>query len=102
MIHVIATVQVQPSRRADFLSEFHKVVPLVLQEPGCVEYGPTIDAVTDIGAQQLVGEDFVVIVERWASVEALKAHLVANHMTAYRQRVKEMVVVTKLQILKTA
>ena len=102
MIHVIATVQVKPGARSDFLQAFHRVVPLVREELGCVEYGPTVDADTGISAQQNAGNDSVVVIERWESVAALKDHLVADHMTEYRERVKDLVVETKLQVFETA
>ena len=102
MIHVIAKVQTVPGKRADFLAEFHKVVPLVLEEAGCVEYGPTVDADTDLSAQQRMGEDTAVIIERWESLDALKAHLVADHMQEYRGRVKDLVQQTTLEIYETA
>ena len=34
MIHVIATIEVQPGRRAAFLAEFHRIVPLVRAAAG--------------------------------------------------------------------
>ena len=43
-----------------------------------------------------------VVVEKWASVEALKSHLAAPHMTDYRSRVKDYVVSAKLQVLQPA
>ena len=102
MIHVIAKIKTAPGKRSDFLAEFHKLVPSVHAEAGCVEYGPTIDAQTDIGAQVPVGDDVAVIIERWESLDALKAHLVADHMVAYRDRVKDLVVDTTLEIYETA
>ena len=102
MIHVIAKVKTAPGKRAEFLEEFRKLVPLVLAEAGCVEYGPTTDADTDIGAQQRAGDDVAVIIERWESLDALKAHLIADHMTAYRARVKNLVENTSLEVYETA
>lgn len=101
MIHVVATVQVQPGKRVDFLDEFQQVVPFVLKEHGCVQYGPTVDADTGINAQQCLGDDFVVIIERWESVDALKAHLGADHMASYRERVKDLVAASKLQVFQS-
>ena len=40
MIHVIATIEVTAGRRNDLLAECRKIVPLVRQEAGCLEYGP--------------------------------------------------------------
>ena len=51
LIHVIAIVELHAGRREAFLAEFRKVVPLVLAEEGCIEYGPTVDLPTGIPAQ---------------------------------------------------
>lgn len=102
MIHVIATVELQPGTRDKFLAEFRKVIPDVLKEDGCIEYGPAVDAETDIAIQAKVGTDRVVIIEKWDSVPALKAHSVAPHMQAYRARVKEYVKGMELRVLSPA
>lgn len=99
MITVIATITCQPGRRAEYLAEFVKLVPEVLREAGCIEYGPTIDAQTDLPNQNR-NDDRAVIVEKWESVEALKAHLVAPHMMAFRPTVKDFVVGSELRILE--
>ena len=39
MIHVVAKIEVVPGKRDAFLDEFHRLVPEVLAEEGCVEYG---------------------------------------------------------------
>ena len=51
MICVIAAVEVAEGRRGEFLAEFHKLVPKVLEEEGCLEYGPMVDLPTSVGAQ---------------------------------------------------
>ena len=71
MLHVIATIQLAPGRRADFLKEFHALVPLVRAEEGCLEYGPTVDSPTSIPAQGVPRADVVTVIEKWASVAAL-------------------------------
>ena len=102
MIYVIATAELLPGCRDKFLAEFHKIVPAVLAEQGCIEYGPTVDAQTDIGPQRPTGADVVTIVEKWESVDALKAHLVAPHMQEYLPKVKDLVKSTTLHILEPA
>ena len=77
-------------------------MPTVQAEEGCLEYGPAIDAATDIARQGPLRENVAVIVEKWASVPALKAHLQAPHMLEYRERVKDLVKSVKLQILEPA
>jgi quinol monooxygenase YgiN len=49
-----------------------------------------------------MGPDRVTIVERWASVDALRAHDTAAHMLAYRGRVKEYIRGREIRILKPA
>ncbi|MFN0196338.1 MAG: putative quinol monooxygenase [Planctomycetaceae bacterium] len=100
MIFVLATIELVEGTRDRFLEEFSKIVPLVRQEVGCLEYGPTIDVVTDIPAQLPLRSDVVTVVEKWESLPALKAHLTAPHMQAYRPKVKDFVKQTKLQILE--
>ena len=100
MIRVLATIELAEGRRDDFLAEFGKIVPLVLEEQGCLEYGPMVDVPTSIGAQASTRENVVTVVEKWESVEALEAHLLAPHMIEYRKTVKEMVMGTELRILK--
>ena len=102
MIHVIATIELAQGRRQAFLEEFHKIVSEVCQEDGCIEYGPTVDVATDLGAQQPVRENVVTVIEKWESIAALKAHMSAPHMQQYRSKVKEWVLSTRLFILEPA
>ncbi len=99
MIHVIATVELAPGTREKFLVEFRKLIPEVKAEVGCIEYGPAIDAETDIPIQFKIGPDKVTIIEKWEDAAALKAHGVAPHMQAYRARVKGFVRGMELRVL---
>lgn len=100
MIHVLATVELKPGTREKFLAELKHIVPLVRAEAGCLEYSPTVDAETTLPTQGDLRNDVVVIVERWESMEALEAHLIAPHMMEYRPKVREFVVRVGLQILE--
>ncbi len=102
MIHVIATVELAPGTRDKFLTEFRKLIPDVRAEVGCIEYGPAIDAETEIAIQFKLGADRVVVIEKWETVAALKAHGVAPHMQAYRARVKDYVRGMELRVLAPA
>jgi len=99
MIHVLALIETAPGHRDDFLKEFAQVTIPVRQEVGCIEYGAAVDAVTDLPQQQSLGDNFVLIVEKWKSLDHLKAHLVAPHMTDYRVRIKPFVQSVRLQVL---
>ncbi len=100
MIYVIATIELKPGTREAFLAEFNKNVRNVRAEKGCLEYGPTVDVKTDIQAQIPLRENVVTIMEKWESLQALRAHLGAPHMAMYRERVKDYVAGTTLQILE--
>jgi quinol monooxygenase YgiN len=102
MIHVVATIELNHGKREAFLAEFRTLVPLVRAEDGCIEYGPTVDAVTDITAQLTPRPDVVVVVEQWESVEHLKRHLGAPHMADYRERVEGLVAGMTLVVLSPA
>ncbi len=102
MIHVLATITIVPGMRDAFLAEFFRLVPLVQGEAGCLEYGPTVDVPSGLAAQGPIRDNVVTVVEKWASLDALQAHLQAPHMSDYRVRVKDMVNGVQLQVLRPA
>lgn len=89
MIHVIATITAKPGKRAELLAEFNRNVPAVRAEDGCIEYRPTVDVASGLMVQGPLRDDVILVIEKWASLEALKAHTQAPHMAEYRVRVKE-------------
>jgi quinol monooxygenase YgiN len=101
MIHVIATIETAKGRRDDFLAAFNELVPDVLAEDGCIEYGPTIDVATAL-SNDPVRENLVTVVEKWESVDALHSHLKAPHMVRYRDRVKDIVISISIRVLEPA
>lgn len=102
MIHVLATISLAPGKREDFLAEFRKIIPQVHAEQGCIEYGPAVDADTGMDAQHKIGNDCVMVIEKWDDVAALKAHSTAPHMLEYRAKVKEFVRSTEIRVLDPA
>lgn len=100
MIYVIATIEVKAGKREAFLAEFHRNMPKVHAEKGCIEYRPAVDLKTDIKAQVPRRENVVTAVEKWEDLEALQAHLHAPHMADYRERVKDLVTGVTLQVLE--
>lgn len=100
MIFGIATIEVKPGKRDAFLTKFRMNMPNVHAEKGCIEFRPTVDLPTDLRAQIPLRENMVTIVEKWESLEALKAHQAASHMAEYRAKVKDIALGTTLQILQ--
>jgi quinol monooxygenase YgiN len=98
MVHVIATITLNPNTRAAFLEVFGWVTPLVRAEEGCIEYQATVDVPTTIALQEPPRQDVVTVVEKWATLDALYAHTKAPHMTEYRTKVKDYVTGVKLQV----
>jgi len=98
MIHVLAIVTAKPGMRDTILKVFHANMPAVRVEKGCIEYGPAIDA-DGVGIQTKLGPDTFVVVEKWESIEALKAHAAAPHMAAYAAKTKEMIASRVIHVL---
>ncbi len=101
MVHVLASIHVKAGCRARFLEIFKSNVPAVKAESGCVEYRPTVDVDSGLPPQQK-DADTVVIIEKWDSLEALRRHLAAPHMVAYKEKVKDLVVNVSLKVLQDA
>ena len=102
MIHVVAVLTAKPGKREEILRHFRANVPAVKAEKGCIEYGPAVDAENALGFQTKVGPDTFLVIEKWESMEALKAHAAAPHMAAYAAKVKELIASRTIHILQPA
>jgi quinol monooxygenase YgiN len=99
VIHVIATIEICPGKRAEFLFAFTQLVPEVRAEAGCIEYGGATDLPAGLSNQVPIRPDVVTVVEKWSSLNALDAHRTAPHMKEFRERVKTLVLGMTLQVL---
>jgi len=99
MIHVVAVITAKPAMRDSILQAFRANVPAVRAEKGCIEYGAAVDAENALAFQTKYGPDTFVVVEKWESMDALKAHAAAPHMAAYGARTKEMIASRVIHIL---
>mgnify|MGYP001288615294 CR=1 FL=1 len=102
VVHVVAIITAKPGRRDEVLRAFHLNIPNVHAEEGCLEYGPTIDTVGVGGIQAEIGPDTFVVIEKWQSVEHLKAHATAPHMTKYGAEVKDLLASRVVHVLSPA
>jgi quinol monooxygenase YgiN len=73
-VRVVVFLQADPGKGPDQVTAFEQLAPLVRAEEGCLQYD--LFAVVD-------APDRFVVIEQWASREALDAHLAAPHMAAY-------------------
>lgn len=74
-------------------------MPAVKAEQGCIEYQATVDADGAGPIQTRLDNDSFVVVEKWESLEALKAHAAAPHMAAYAAKVKDMLADRVIHVL---
>lgn len=102
MIHVLAFVSLKPGMVAQALDVYRVLVPKVLaNEPGCLEYSPTVDY--DLGLpNQEKNPDMVVVTERWNSADDFKAHLNAQHVIEFRVAIKDCLEKITVKITKDA
>lgn len=102
MLHIIAILTAKPGMREAVLAAFRANIPAVLAEDGCIEYRPAIDA-EGIGRPQTeLGPDTFMVIEKWASLEAFRAHGAAPHMAAYAASVREMLAGRVIHVLSDA
>ena len=98
-VHVVAIITSKTGMRDKVLEAFRANVPAVHAEAGCIEYGATIDAEGVGGLQTKFGDDTFVVVEKWESLDALKAHAAAPHMAAYAAKTKDMLASRVIHVL---
>jgi len=98
-VHVVAVITAQPGMRAKVLEAFQANVPAVRAETGCIEYQATVDAEGAPDIQAPFGDDTFIVIEKWESMDALKAHGAAPHMAAYAAKVKDMLANRVIHVL---
>jgi quinol monooxygenase YgiN len=99
MIHVLAIITAKPGMRDTILTAFRANMPAVHAENGCIEYGPAIDADS---FPTKFGDDTFVVIEKWESADALKAHAASPHMAAYAAKTREMIATRVIHVLSPA
>ena len=102
MIHVIAIITAKPGQRDAILEAFRANMPAVHAEAGCIEYGPAVDAEGAGSIQTKFGSDTFMVIEKWESLEHLKAHGASAHMAAYAARTREMIASRVIHVLSPA
>ena len=102
MIHVLAILTAKPGMRDAVLTAFRANMPAVRAEQGCIEYGPAIDLEGFGPVQTPLGPDTFVVIEKWESAEALKAHAAAPHMAAYAAKTRDLLASRVIHVLAPA
>ncbi|RFU49639.1 putative quinol monooxygenase [Paraburkholderia sp. DHOC27] len=102
MIHVFAHITAKPGQRPAILELFRKNLPAVLAEAGCISYDAVVDVPEFGGFQAPLGDDTFAVVERWESVEALRAHAVSTHMAEYARNTGPFIAQRAIHVLHAA
>ena len=97
-VHVIAIITAKPGKREEVLANFNANVPAVHAEDGCIEYGAVIDC-EGVGFAKAFGPDTFLVVEKWASLDHLKAHAVTPHMKAYSEKNKDLLAARTIHVM---
>jgi quinol monooxygenase YgiN len=95
-------ITAKPGMRERILEAYRGNVANVRAEAGCLAYEAVVDVpgMPSIFAQ--FGADTFVVVERWESVEALRAHAVAPHMKAYASQIEPFTASRAIHVLQAA
>lgn len=101
MIHVVASIRVKDGCLAEYSALFKENVPHVLAEHGCIEYAPCVDADTGWEVQDL-DRRRLTVVEKWETMDAMRAHSRAPHMAAFREKAGHLVEGVRLQVVRGA
>jgi quinol monooxygenase YgiN len=99
MLHVVPFITTKPGMRDAVPQEFRSNMPAVRAEEGCIEYATVIEVPTFGPFQAELGPDTFVVVEKWASTEALNAHAASAHMKAYTARTADMIETRVIHVL---
>jgi len=98
MINVIAIITAQEGQRDELLDAFKAVVPLVHKEKGCIEYQPVTDT-ENAGSQAKIGDDSYMVIEKWETMDDLRAHAASSHMAEYGKKVGHLVADRQVYVL---
>ena len=102
MIHVLAIITAKPGMRDRILEAYRANVATVRAEEGCIAYEAVVDVLDGGTGFAQFGVDSFVVVEKWASMDALRAHAVAPHMKAYASKVKDFTASRAIHVLEPA
>ena len=101
-VHVVAVITAKPGLRGSVLEAFKANVRRCAPKTAASNTSRPVDADGVGPLQTRYGDDSFVVVEKWASLDALKAHAVAPHMKAYAAKTKDMITERAIHVLTLA
>lgn len=101
-VYVLCRFDLKPDADiSDYIGKTRSIIPTVRAENGCRLYALLKDADTDWDKPMRFGERTLWMVEKWDSVEALKAHIAAPHMNAFGPTVRDMRSASTFHVLES-
>ena len=101
-VYVLCRFDLKPDADiAGYAAKTLGVIPTVRAEDGCRMYTLLKDAKTDWDKPMRFGERTMWMLEKWDSVDALKAHLETPHMKAFGPTVRDMRTSSTFHVLES-
>ena len=102
-VWVLCRFDLKPTAdKADYIARTKEILGTVRKEDGCLEYRLLGDCDTDWEKPQRFGGKTLWMIEKWASLNALKAHLETPHMKAFGPTVRPMRSSSTFHVLEDA
>lgn len=102
MVHVFAIYQAHPGMRPKVFEFLRANTPAVRDEPGCLDYFASVDALDAPGLQAPMGDDGFIVYERWADMDAFRAHAQAPHVATYRDNTRALIASRTVHVMSEA
>ena len=90
MLHIIVTMMVKEGRMKEYLAVCEELRLLVLMEKGCQAYEYAREIASPLGIQEPIEANRITLIERWESIDALKAHMETRHMKEAGVKMKDL------------
>lgn len=88
---VFVSIKVSEDARQKVREELVSLVKPTLAEPGCISFQMH---------ESYSGDGHFICYEEWLNKEALGAHLASPHIRAYRNKTKNQILHTDIQVMK--
>ncbi|GIR52995.1 MAG: hypothetical protein CM15mP62_04660 [Rhodospirillaceae bacterium] len=101
LVHVLAVITAKPGKGRRCWRILIIMFRLFMRRR-CIEYGAVIDSPEASSFSAPFGPDTFVVVEKWESLDHLKAHAAAPHMKAYAEKNKDLLADRKVHVMTSA
>ncbi len=99
MLHVVAFIDFEAERLNDLKEIYQNFTPRVREEPGCIQYTPTLDFDTEL-PNQIRDSSQITVTEIWEDYKAFQTHLKAPHVIEFRKQIQGIVKQVNVKVLQ--